>query len=103
MSAKLRLSVSVDANLIDAVSQAVARGHSSSISAWVNEALRTRLAQDRRLEALRNFIAVYESEHGEITYDEMQVAARRARSGAVVVRGPRGATTGPTGPRRRVR
>jgi metal-responsive CopG/Arc/MetJ family transcriptional regulator len=71
MSTKHRLSVSVDADLIDAMGKLVARGHSNSISAWVNEALRSKLAHDR----------------GEITHEEMALAARRARSSAVVVRG----------------
>ena len=99
MSSKHRLSVSVDADLIDAVGQLVARGRSGSVSAWVNDALRSKLAHDRRLEALEKFIAAFEAEHGEVTHDEMAFAARRARSGAVVVRG----TTGRTPARKRTR
>ena len=84
---KQRLSVSVDSDLIDAVEKAVSRGRTESISAWVNEALRSKLDQDRRLEALSDFISRYESEHGLITAEEMQMAARRARSSARAVRG----------------
>lgn len=84
---KQRLSASVDSELIEAAEKAVARGRSESVSAWVNEALRLRLEQERRLEALATFISAYESEYGEITPEEMQRAERRARATAVVVRG----------------
>ena len=103
MSTKHRLSVSVDADLIDAMGRLVARGQSNSISAWVNEALRSKLAHDRRLEALEKFIATYESERGEITHDEMALAARRARSSAVVVRGNKNARRLRTAKRRSAR
>ncbi len=69
--------------------KAVAGGHSESVSAWVNEALRLKLLEERRLGALEAFVAAYEREHGEITPEEMQMAARRARQRAVVVRGRR--------------
>src|SRR3954452_11833772 len=84
---KQRLSVSVDADLVEAADQAVKRGRTESVSAWVNDALRAKLDQDRRLEALANFIALYESEHGEITPEEIRLAARQARSSALPVRG----------------
>jgi Arc/MetJ-type ribon-helix-helix transcriptional regulator len=86
MSNKQRLSASVDAELIEAAEAAVAGGRFESVSAWVNEALRLKLEQDRRLEALATFVAAYEAEHGEITAAEMRLAARRARARAVVVR-----------------
>src|SRR5579859_6364013 len=77
---KVRLSASVDADLVAAAEAAVARGRLESVSAWVNEALRAKAEHDRRLEALGAFVAAYEREHGEITPDEMRVAAnRRAR------------------------
>jgi len=75
---KQRLSASVDRDLLTAVEKAV--------SAWVNDALHLKLAQERRLEALAAFVTAYEKEHGEITAEEMQMAARRARQRAVVVR-----------------
>ena len=103
MSIKQRLSASVDADLIAAAEDAVARGRFDSVSAWVNEALRLKLAQDRRLEALAVFVAAYEAEHGEITLEEMRLAARRARAGAVAVRGPRPGKGPATGRRRSVR
>ena len=90
MSAKERLSASVDADLVAAAQEAVAQGRAESVSAWVNEALRLKAAQDQRLRALDEFVATFEAEHGEITEVEMSEAARRARGRAVVVRGEPG-------------
>ena len=87
MSYKERLSASVDADLIEAAEDAVARGRFDSVSAWVNDALRLKLAHDRRLEALVAFVGAYEAEHGEITNEEIHAIARRARSRAMTVRG----------------
>jgi Arc/MetJ-type ribon-helix-helix transcriptional regulator len=87
VSAKERLSASVDADLVAAAQEAVAQGRAESVSAWVNEALRLKAAHDRRLRALDEFVAAFEAEHGEITEAEMDEAARRARGRAVVVRG----------------
>ena len=67
--------------------EAVTGGHAESISAWVNDALRLKADHDRRLQALDEFLAAYEAEHGAITEDEMRDAARRARERAIVVRG----------------
>ena len=97
---KQRLSASVDADLIEAAEDAVARGRFDSVSAWVNEALRLKLAQERRLEALAAFVAAYENEHGEITPEEIRLAVRRARTNAVTVRGMRKGKASATGRRR---
>ena len=86
MSAKERLSASVDADLVAVAREAVAQGRAESVSAWVNEALRLKAAHDRRLGALAEFVAAFEAEHGEITEAEMSEAARRARGRAVVMR-----------------
>jgi hypothetical protein len=83
---KARLSASVDADLIAAAEAAVVAGRSGSVSAWVNDALRLKREQDRRLQALGAFVAAYEAEHGVITPEDMQAAARHARATAVVVR-----------------
>ena len=100
MSAKERLSASVDADLVAVAQEAVAAGQAESVSAWVNEALRLKVAHDRRLRALDEFVAAFETEHGEITEAEMSEAARRARGRAVVVRGePAPGQTGGPGER----
>lgn len=87
MSSKQRLSASVDAELVAVAQDAVTEGHAESISAWVNDALRLKADHDRRLQAVDEFLAAYEAEHGEITEEDMRDAARRARGRAVVVRG----------------
>lgn len=91
MSEKRRLSASVDAELLAAGRQAVEEGRYDSLSSWVNEAMRNQWERDRRLRALDEFLASYESEHGEITEDEIREATRRARTRAVVVRAEQGA------------
>jgi hypothetical protein len=83
---KVRLSASVDADLVAAAEAAVARGRLESVSAWVNEALRSKAEHDRRLEALGSFISSYEAEQGEITQSEMRGALRRARGRALSAR-----------------
>jgi len=89
---KVRLSASVDAELVAAAEAAVARGRLESVSAWVNEALRSKVEHDLRLDALSVLIAAYEKEHGEITPEEVRAAARRSRGrGLGRARGPRGA------------
>lgn len=80
---KVRLSASVDADLIAAAEAAVAHGQLESVSAWVNEALRMKAEQDRRLKALAAFVASYEEEHGEITPEEIRAARRRASARAL--------------------
>ncbi len=83
---KQRLSVSVDSELVEGAEASVARGRAKTLSAWVNDALRLKADHDRRLDALASFIAAYEAEHGEITAEEIRMAARRARSRAVTAR-----------------
>ncbi len=81
-----RLSASVESELLDAGRTAVAEGRASSVSAWVNLALRRQVEHDRRLRALDAFLAAYEARHGLITEDEIREATRRARSRATVLR-----------------
>jgi Arc/MetJ-type ribon-helix-helix transcriptional regulator len=96
MTTKRRLSVSVDAELVAVAQEAVTGGQAESISAWVNDALRLKADHDRRLQALDEFLAAYEAEHGKITDDEMRDAARRARERAIIVRGnPEQRSSGP--------
>lgn len=91
---KKRLSASVDAELVDAGQAAVANGDAPTFSAWVNRALRSQAEHDRRMRALDDFLAAYESEHGEITEDEIRQATRSSRERAVVVRGSGGRDEG---------
>lgn len=85
---KVRLTVTVDPDLVEAGNQAVADGRADSLSAWVNAALADGALRDRRLQSLAEAIRTYEATHGEITTDEMTAQARRDRESAEVVRGP---------------
>jgi len=86
MNLRQRLSASVDASLLSAVEDAVARGRAPTVSAWVNDALRLKLEQEQRLEALAAFVGAYEAEHGEITPAQIARAQRAARARAIPVR-----------------
>jgi hypothetical protein len=87
MSAKQRLSASVDRAVLVAAQAAVADGRAANVSAWVNEALHRQAEHDQRMKALDEFLSVYEGEHGAITDEEIRLASRRLRSRAIVVRG----------------
>ena len=97
MTAKARLSATVDADLIAASQAAVAAGEAESVSAWVNDALRLKVEHDRRLRGIDDFIAAFEAEYGEITDEDMDTAYRAARARAVVVRGGEVAGSGQSG------
>jgi Arc/MetJ-type ribon-helix-helix transcriptional regulator len=86
---KERLTVTVDDYLVEAGAEAVAEGRVGSLSAWVNLALAERATKDRRLRALGEAVAAYETEAGVITAEEMQAQQRADRAAARVVRGPR--------------
>jgi hypothetical protein len=87
MAGKYRLSASVDSAVISVAQAAVAAGRAANVSAWVNEALHRQADHDRRMQALDQFLHVYEAEHGVITQEEIGSASRRARSRPLVVRG----------------
>jgi hypothetical protein len=53
----------------------------------VNQALADRAARDRRLQALAEAVAAYETEFGEISDEELAAQARADRETAIVVRG----------------
>jgi hypothetical protein len=100
MARREKLTVTVDPALIRAGQAAVAAGHAESVSAWVNLALAERAAKERRLEAMRDAIAAYEAEAGEISPEELSAQARADRESALVIRGRASATT--RGRRRRI-
>lgn len=92
---KLRVTVTVEPELVDAGNDAVARGHADSLSGWVSTALAEKVARDGKLTELHDAIADYEAEFGEITADEIAAQARADRKAATVVRGSRlGGRTG---------
>jgi hypothetical protein len=83
---KDRLTVTVDHALVEAANEAVRAGRADSLSGWVNRALAERATKERRLAALRDAIAVYEAEFGEISRAEIAAQERADRRGALVVR-----------------
>lgn len=100
MKPKRRLSASVDDDLIRAAEAAAKRGDVPTVSAWVNDALRAKLEQEKRLRALASFISSFEAEHGEIDEVEMEQAVRRTRARAMVVRATRTERAGARGRRK---
>ncbi|MFN0026139.1 MAG: hypothetical protein ACKV2O_02975 [Acidimicrobiales bacterium] len=103
MTTRERLSATVEADVLAAGRAAVADGRAESLSAWVNGALRRQADHDRRLQALGDFLAAYEAEHGEITAAEIEAASRAARGRAVVVRAEPAAPAAPAAKRRNKR
>ncbi len=81
-----RVTITVDALILDQAYEAVREGHCRSLGEWINEALAQRLDKDRRLAVLRKLIAEYESEHGEITDDEMAEQALQDQEAAAALR-----------------
>jgi hypothetical protein len=81
---KSRLSASVDADLLAAAARAVAEGLAENVSAGIPRCVVA--DHDRRMGALADFVAAYESKHGVITDEDIGGgnAARNAR--ATVVR-----------------
>ena len=80
--------MTVDHELVEAGSEAVAAGQAESLSGWVNSALAERAARDRHLRSLAEAVEDYEAEFGEIT--EAELAAVRLKDGrrSVVAQGP---------------
>jgi len=89
-TSKERLTTTVDRDLIRAGKEAVAAGRAASLSGWVNAALAERAAKDRRLQAMVEAVAAYETERGEISAAELAAQERADRQSAVVVRGRSG-------------
>jgi len=90
MSAKkLRLTVTVDPELIQAGQQAVESGEADSVSGWVSAALEDKIRRDRKRRLLAAAISDFENEFGEITAEEIAAQQRLDRERATVVRGQR--------------
>lgn len=83
---KQRLTVTLEAGLVEAAKRAVRDGGVDSVSAFVAASLETQLAHEERLRALDVWIADHEAEHGEITAQEMAEQRQRDRDAAAGVR-----------------
>jgi Arc/MetJ-type ribon-helix-helix transcriptional regulator len=86
---KARLTVTVDAELVEAANQAVKAGRAESVSGWVNAALAEREAKERHLRAMAEAVSAYEAEFGTISAQELAAQQRADERTAVVVRGSR--------------
>ena len=86
---KQRLTVTVDPDLVEAGTRAVAEGEAESLSGWVSSALAEKVRRDQQLAHLRAAIGAYEAEFGEITADEIAAQQRADRGDAIVVLGRR--------------
>jgi hypothetical protein len=87
MKRKERLTVTVDAELVEAGNRAVRAGRADSLSSWVNDALAERELKERRLRSMKEAVAAYEAEFGSISPDEMAAQQRADERDARVVRG----------------
>ena len=58
---KQRLTVTVDPDLVEAGTRAVAEGEAESLSGWVSSALAEKVQRDQRLAHLRAAIGDYEA------------------------------------------
>ncbi len=81
MAQRQKRSISLPAELADAIDAAAAADH-TTVSAWIAETAAHRL----RLDAGRQGIAAWERTHGTLTADELADGLARARS--ILRRGP---------------
>ncbi|MDR3106622.1 MAG: hypothetical protein LBU05_00240 [Bifidobacteriaceae bacterium] len=82
---KRRITITADAEAIDAGLQAVANGEHTSLSEWANRALGEQAIRDSRHRELAAALAVYEAEHGIISAAEMVAQDRADGEAAIVV------------------
>ena len=73
---KRRVTVTLDAELVEVANQVVASGRAESVSAWVNAALARESERDRLLQNGREAIAAYEAQYGAFTEEELVEQAR---------------------------
>jgi len=80
------LTVTVDAELIQAANAAVEEGRVTSLGGWVNLALSERAVKERRLRALAEAVSSYEDAFSKITAAEITAQERKDRRHARSVR-----------------
>ncbi|WP_419946083.1 hypothetical protein [Candidatus Poriferisodalis sp.] len=79
---KRRITLTIDADLLEEARSAVSDGDASSVSAWVNQAMADKSEHRQRLKALGEAIADYEAEFGKITPEEREEQRRLDREEA---------------------
>jgi Arc/MetJ-type ribon-helix-helix transcriptional regulator len=83
MSNKGRLSVSIDAELIEGISRSVAAGRAKNASEWTTRAVRAALEDELRIAAMSDLLAEYQREHGAFTEAERGTGLTRLRARTV--------------------
>lgn len=84
-----RITITLDEALAEAAQLAVAEGRSSSVSAYISEAVQFRIERDARLDALSQFVSDYEQQHGAISETELAEQEQSDRDAAARVRSAR--------------
>jgi Arc/MetJ-type ribon-helix-helix transcriptional regulator len=83
-----RVTVSLDADLVEYAKSAVREGRAESVSGWVNQAMRRYLEEEKAFRAAEEAIAAYEAEFGAITDEDIAEAERWMEERAIVVNPP---------------
>lgn len=86
---KERLTVTVDAEVAEAATRAVAEGRAPSVSAWVNDALIRHAEHAQRLRALDEAVGAHEAEFGAFTEEELEAQRAADAAAAASVRARR--------------
>ena len=95
---KVRVTVTLDPELVRAGSAAVRARQTASLSEWVNEALLAQAAEAKRVRSARRAQAAYDRDFGALTPAEVERRVASLRKNAVRVRSKK--TTEPRSSRR---
>lgn len=93
-SRKVRITITVDRELLRVAKAAVRAGRADSLSGWINQALTREAVEERRRAAAWAAIADYEAEFGQITAEDMERQYRIDRARATRVRPRKARRTG---------
>jgi hypothetical protein len=83
---KRRVTVTVDEVLLGAALKAVEDGRAESVSAWINDSISEHVQREHRAVVMRQMLAEYEAEHGEITDEEIAKQSQADRDAAAHLR-----------------
>ncbi len=81
-----RITITLDKALAEAAQLAVGEGRSSSVSAYIGEAVELRVKRDARLAALSELVNEYEQQHGDISDSELAEQEQSDRDAAAGLR-----------------
>ena len=83
---KVRITVSVEVDLLNHAQAAVQAGVCRSLSEWIGQAMAEQLAKDARQAALDELLAEFETEYGPITDEEIAEQRQRDRDASAALR-----------------